>query len=281
MSFYVIAQAFVRQNQSWKMATIILFYAFIQSALQGFCLSITLSRTHLHTDNSELPRRVLTNHQEQFRVQCVAQGHFEMWTGRGGDRTGNPVISGRSALPPEPQPPNHAIQMINAEQQTPVILALCHYGSRTTTLMRAMRIPNVSDWLTPLTGKVRERETRDTLCCQIWMQQSFASSLHVQKCWNKELFLHFKVLLPAASVTIFRKSSNHDWDGKTTSEPRQWALETSHLGKKYNTALGIYHVYIINCAIYNTLMKDDEIISHLQRKRRKMWNELPRNSLVV
>lgn len=42
------------------------------------------------------------------------------------------------------------------------------------------------------------------------------------------------------------------------------------LGKKYNTALGAYHVYIINCAIYNTIMKDDEILSHLQRKKEKM-----------
>lgn len=136
-----------------------------------------------------------------------------------------------------------------------------------TALMRAIRDPGVTDWWTSLTGKVRE--TQRMLRCQIWMQGSSASSLHVQKCWNKELFLHFKVLLPAASVTIFRKSSNHDWDGKTTSEPRQWALETSYLGKKYNTALGIYRVYIINCGIYNTLMKDDEIISHLQRKRGK------------
>lgn len=44
------------------------------------------------------------------------------------------------------------------------------------------------------------------------------------------------------------------------------------LGKKYNTALGSYHVYIINHAIYNTLMKDDEIISHLQRKRKCEMN---------
>lgn len=41
------------------------------------------------------------------------------------------------------------------------------------------------------------------------------------------------------------------------------------LGKKYNAAEGIHHVYISDCAIYNTLMKDDEIISHLQRNRRK------------
>lgn len=111
------------------------------------------------------------------------------------------------------------------------------------------------------------------------MQKSFPLSLHVQNCWNKELFLHFKVLLPAASITIFRKSSNHDWDGKITSEPRQWALETSYLGKKYNTALGIYCVYIINCAIYNTLMKDDEIISHLQRTRRKWEMNYPATAL--
>lgn len=53
-------------------------------------------------------------------------------------------------------------------------------------------------------------------------------------------------------------------------------METSYLGKKYiyiyNTALGIHHVYIISCAIYNTLMKDDEIISHLQGKRKCEMN---------
>lgn len=40
-------------------------------------------------------------------------------------------------------------------------------------------------------------------------------------------------------------------------------------GKKYYTALGRHHVYIINCGIYNTLMKNDEIVSHLLRIRGK------------
>ena len=51
------------------------------------------------------------------------------------------------------------------------------------------------------------------------------------------------------------------------------------LGKKYNTALGVYRVYIINCGIYNTLMKDDEIISHLQRKRGKCEMNYPGTAL--
>lgn len=146
-------------------------------------------------------------------------------------------------------------------------------------LMRAIRNLNtILDWLTSLTGKVREPETHQK-CCAVrsGCRRVSPSSLYVQKCWNKELFLHFKVLLPAASVTIFRKSSNHDWDGKTTSKPKQRDLETSYLGKKkkYSTALGIHHVYIINCAIYNTLMKDDETISHLQGKRGKCEMNYP------
>ncbi len=29
------------------------------------------------------------------RVQCLAYGHLDMWTGGVGDQTGNPVIRGR------------------------------------------------------------------------------------------------------------------------------------------------------------------------------------------
>ncbi len=32
-------------------------------------------------------------------VQCLAQGHFELWTARAGDRAANPVISRRSHTP--------------------------------------------------------------------------------------------------------------------------------------------------------------------------------------
>lgn len=51
--------------------------------------------------------------------------------------------------------------------------------------------------------------------------------------------------------------------------------------KKYTTAWGIYRVYIINCGIYNTLMKDDEIISHLPRKGGKLEINYPANNLVL
>lgn len=42
---------------------------------------------------------------KQFKVQCLAQGHFHMWAEEGGYQTTNPVIRGRSTLPPESQPP--------------------------------------------------------------------------------------------------------------------------------------------------------------------------------
>lgn len=36
-------------------------------------------------------------------AQCLAQGHFNKWTRGGGDRTAEPVTSGRPDPPPEPQ----------------------------------------------------------------------------------------------------------------------------------------------------------------------------------
>ena len=46
-------------------------------------------------------------HREQFGVQYLAQGHFDMWTGGAGNRTTDLLISGPLvlALPPEPQLP--------------------------------------------------------------------------------------------------------------------------------------------------------------------------------
>lgn len=48
---------------------------------------------------------VQPHHLEQLEVPCLAQGHSDMWTGRVQDWTANPVISGRPALSPEPEPP--------------------------------------------------------------------------------------------------------------------------------------------------------------------------------
>lgn len=52
--------------------------AFIPRAVQGFCCSFS----HSDSDDGELPRRQLAR---PSRVQCVAQGHLNMWTG-GSDR---------------------------------------------------------------------------------------------------------------------------------------------------------------------------------------------------
>lgn len=52
--------------------------------------------------------RCFPDHREQFGtvwVWCLAQGHFDIWTGAAGDWTANTTISGRPTLSPEPQPP--------------------------------------------------------------------------------------------------------------------------------------------------------------------------------
>lgn len=41
------------------------------------------------------------HHQEQPGVQCLAQRHFNIWTGGVGDQTTNSVINGRPVLPAE------------------------------------------------------------------------------------------------------------------------------------------------------------------------------------
>lgn len=38
----------------------------------------------------------MTQHQEQFGVQCLAQGHFHVQIAGAGDWTSNPLISGHS-----------------------------------------------------------------------------------------------------------------------------------------------------------------------------------------
>ncbi len=42
---------------------------------------------------------------EQFGVQYLVQGHFDMQTEEAEDQTTDPLISRRPAVPPEPQPP--------------------------------------------------------------------------------------------------------------------------------------------------------------------------------
>lgn len=124
------------------------------------------------------------------------------------------------------------------------------------------------DWLMSLTGKVWGGETHHRRCavrfgCRGALHQDcMRTSVEIKRCFYISKFCY-----PQQASLYSENLQTMTETEKTTSEPRQWALETSYLGKKYNTALGIYHVYIINCAIYNALMKDDEIISHLQRKR--------------
>lgn len=49
--------------------------------------------THTHTrDAANYHTRCRSDHWEQFGVQCLAQGHFTMWSGAARDPTTIPVI---------------------------------------------------------------------------------------------------------------------------------------------------------------------------------------------
>ena len=54
----------------------------------------------------------MAQHQEQFGVKYLAQGHIDTRTGGAGNRTTDLPISGRPALPPEPQPPTTVSKII-------------------------------------------------------------------------------------------------------------------------------------------------------------------------
>lgn len=89
------------------------------------------------------------------------------------------------------------------------------YDSRSSSLMAAIREPDVIiSCQSQLNSE--SRRLKKMIRTQIWVRWSFALSLPAQKCWNKELFLHFKVALPTARATIFRGSSNRnrERDGK-------------------------------------------------------------------
>ena len=61
-------------------------------------LMLTQPFTHTHTLTHQW-----CSQRQQFGVQYLAQGHFDMWTRGDGDRTPNLLISGRPARPPAPQ----------------------------------------------------------------------------------------------------------------------------------------------------------------------------------
>lgn len=167
------------------------------------------------------------------------------------------------------------------------ILAPHQNSSRTVTLMRAIRNLNITvDWLTSLTGKVRERETHQTCyavrfrCRRVSLQACMCRSAEIKTCFYISKFCYPQ------------QASLYSENLQTMTETEKQLLSQNsglwrRLGKrkkdkkKKNTALSIYHVYIINCAIYITLMKDDEIISHLQRKSGKCEMNYPATRLVL
>ena len=81
----------------------------LQKHIQRFGINIHLVDTfvqsdlQLFTDGSGSHARCRPAHQEQFGVQCLAQGHFNKQTR--GNRTSDPMIINAGSNP-EPQPPN-------------------------------------------------------------------------------------------------------------------------------------------------------------------------------
>lgn len=120
------------------------------------------------------------------------------------------------------------------------------YDSRSSSLMATITEPDVMNSCQSQLNS-ENWKLRKMIRAPIWVRWGFALSLPAQKFWNKELFLHFKVALPTARATIFRGFSNRNrerWK-KTSSDLKQWALETSYLRGKTHF-LGTYYVYIIN-----------------------------------
>ncbi len=71
-------------------------------------VDIIVSTNIPHRWQRATPTWTWSDHQEQFEVQCLTQSHSDMWTGGGGDRTTDPVVS---SLPPEPQPPEYETEL--------------------------------------------------------------------------------------------------------------------------------------------------------------------------
>ena len=95
-------------------------HSFIHWEVKRRTVDASVLTSHIHT-----PMVATTNHWRQCGVQCLAQGHFDMWTGGAGIRTADPRIIGWPALPPERQP--------HRTLNLPVCLPdLCH-GLKSTT----------------------------------------------------------------------------------------------------------------------------------------------------
>lgn len=69
-----------------------------------------------NVSNAHSPIQTLT---EQFGVQYVAQGHFDMQTEGARDRTTDLLISVGSALPPEPQRPLNTLETLKVNSRLP------------------------------------------------------------------------------------------------------------------------------------------------------------------
>lgn len=70
----------------------VLFYSSVNMLYFTACITHSLANQHA---------RPWSDHLEQFRVQCLARGHFGIRAGGGWDQTANPVITGRPCLSAE------------------------------------------------------------------------------------------------------------------------------------------------------------------------------------
>lgn len=105
---------------------------------------------------------------------------------------------------------------------------------------------------------------------RIWVRWSFAPSLPAQKCWNKELVLHFKVALTTARATIFRASSKHNRDGKHKLRAKTVSSgDVSSQGgnkKKQHARFGNVSCLHHQQRYFDTLTKSDEIFFVKKKK---------------
>jgi len=74
-------------------------YSFIHWEYSGEQSTPASTLPHSHTNGGI--KLCLPTHWRQCGVQCLAQGHFDMWTGGAGIQTADLSIIGRPALPPE------------------------------------------------------------------------------------------------------------------------------------------------------------------------------------
>ena len=95
-----------KTHYKWTRISMVLFKStYCSNLFYNTCQIQPFTFTFIHWWQ-RLPCKVPTAHQEQFGVQYLAQGFFDMQLGEAGIQTSNLRITRRPALPPEPQQPS-------------------------------------------------------------------------------------------------------------------------------------------------------------------------------